>query len=391
MAAPASATVAAARGGTTTALSFTSPRPGERDLDALLRNQSELRDGGISIDVGLHAAIYDPDHVTAADLAAARSAGAAAIKVFLAYPELGIMCSQPRLRELMAMAGQAGLVVAVHCEDASLIRALEERAAVAAVARGGEAGSGPRLFASTRPPAAEDEAVGLVLAAAAATGATCYLVHLSTAGAVRRVRGARAAGPIAAHAEVCVHHLLLDEACYDQPDGGRYLVCPPLRSADDTDALWAAVADRTIDAIGSDHCQTRTPAGEWLASAGHLQSYGLAGIGPRLPLLLSAALERGLPLDQIVSLSAENPAKAFGHYPRKGALLPGSDADAVIFDPAGETVLPADGLADGTGDSVYAGRVLRGRIRAVLLRGRLIVADGEMVGGQPGGDYLAAR
>lgn len=390
MAAPASATVAAARGGTTTALSFTSPRPGERDLDALLRNQAELRDASISIDVGLHAAIYDPDHVTASDLAACGSAGAAAIKVFLAYPELGIMCSQSRLRELMTMAEQTGLVVAVHCEEASLIRALEDRAAAGAAA-GDAAGSGPRIFASTRPPEAEDEAVGRVLAAAAATGATCYLVHLSTAGAVRQVRDARAAGPIAAHAEVCVHHLLLDETCYDQPDGGRYLVCPPLRSAGDADALWTAVADRTISTIGSDHCQTRTPAGQWLASAGHLHSYGLAGIGPRLPLLLSAALERGLPLNHVVSLAAENPARAFGHYPRKGSFLPGSDADAVIFDPAGETVLPANGFADGTGDSVYAGRVLRGRIRAVLLRGRVIVADGEMAGGQPGGDYLASR
>ncbi|MGN6793500.1 MAG: amidohydrolase family protein [Streptosporangiaceae bacterium] len=386
MAAPVPATAAAARGGTTTALSFTSPRGSERDLDGLLRNQNELHDGGIAIDVGLHAAIYDPDHITAADLAEARRAGAAAIKVFLAYPELGIMCSDRRLRELMNMAGPAGLVVAVHCENASLIEALEHRASAAR-----QPGSGPRIFASTRPPEAEDEAVGRVLAASAATGAACYLVHLSTAGAVRRVRAARAASRAAAQAEVCVHHLLLNDGCYDESDAGRYLVCPPLRSAGDIEALWAAIADETIGTVGSDHCQAKTPTGEWLASAGHRHAYGLAGIGPRLPLLLSAAVPRGLTIPQVARLAAENPARAFGHYPRKGALLPGSDADAVIFDPAGETVLPADGFGDGTGDSVYAGRVLRGRIRAVLLRGRLIVAEDEFVGGQPSGMYLAAR
>ncbi|HYS31826.1 MAG TPA: amidohydrolase family protein [Streptosporangiaceae bacterium] len=382
MAAPAPATAAAARGGTTTALSFTSPRAGESDLDALLRGRAELA-GGIAIDVGLHAAIYDPGRVTAADLAAARHAGAAAIKIFLAYPELGILCSTARLRELMSLAPGAGLVVAVHCENATLIEALEERAVA-----DGQAGA--RIFADTRPPEAEDEAVGRVLAAAAQAGATCYLVHLSTAGAMRQVRQARAAGQRGVLAEACVHHLLLDDARYERPDAGRYLVAPPLRAGRHVEALWAALADATIDAVGSDHCQARTLTAGRLAAAGHRYPYGLAGIGPRLPLLLSAAMARGLTMKQVARLAAENPARAFGHYPRKGALAPGSDADAVIFDPAGTTVLPDDGLGDGTGDSVYAGRALRGRIRAVLLRGRLIVADGALVADEPAGTYLAA-
>jgi dihydropyrimidinase len=105
---------------------------------------------------------------------------------------------------------------------------------------------------------------------------------------------------------------------------------------------------------------------------------------------LSAAMAGRLTLAQVASLTAENPARAFGHYPRKGALLPGSDADVVVFDPDGETVLPADGFGDGTGDSVYAGLVLRGRIRAVLLHGRLIVADGDLTGEEAAGTYLAA-
>jgi dihydropyrimidinase len=385
MASPRLATAAAARGGTTTALSFTSPRPGERDLEALLRGRAELADAGLTIDVGLHAAIYDPDHVTAEDLAATRRAGAAAIKIFLAYPELGIMCSEIRLRELMALAAPAGLVVAVHCENAQLIEDLEERPVPA-----GRPGSGPRIFAGTRPPAAEDQAVGHVLAAARQTGATCYLVHLSTAGAVQAVRHARGAGGPIVHGEVCTHHLLLDYGCYDRPDAERFLVCPPLRSRRHVEALWAGLADGTIGTIGSDHCQTRTPACDWLAAAGYRLAYGLAGIGPRLPLLLSATSARGLTMAQVARLAAENPARTFGHYPRKGALLPGSDADAVIYDPAGETALPADGFGDGTNDSVYRDQVVRGRIHGVLGRGRLIVAEGELVDAAPAGTYLAA-
>jgi len=340
--------------------------------------------------------IYDPDHVTAEDLVAARAAGAAAIKIFLAYPELGIMCSDGRLRELMVMAKEADLVVAVHCENAQLIEDLEERAALAGppghVSHGGHPGhaghSDARIFAGTRPPAAEDEAVGRVLAAASLTGATCYLVHLSTAGAMQAVRRARGARRTDVFAEVCAHHLLLDDGYYDKPDGDRFLVCPPLRSRRHVEALWAGVADGTIDAIGSDHCQSKTPVGEWLV--GNQLAYGLAGIGPRLPLLLSAATERGLTMNQVALLAAENPARAFGHYPRKGALLPGSDADVVIYDPGGETFLPADGFGDGTNDSVYGGQAVRGRIRAVLARGRLIVAEGEFIDTEPGGTFLAA-
>ena len=95
------ATSAAARGGTTTVLSFTGPAAGEGDLDALLRNRGELERGGAVTDIGLHAAIYDPEHIGRDDLAAVKRAGAAAIKIFLAYPELGIMCSTRRLYELM--------------------------------------------------------------------------------------------------------------------------------------------------------------------------------------------------------------------------------------------------------------------------------------------------
>ncbi len=87
-------------------------------------------------------------------------------------------------------------------------------------------------------------------------------------------------------------------------------------------------------------------------------------------------------------LAAENPARAFGHYPRKGALLPGSDADIVIFDPDGETRLPDDGFGDGTGDSVYAGMMVRGQIRHVMLRGRTVVSDGALIDSRPDGTYL---
>jgi dihydropyrimidinase len=149
------------------------------------------------------------------------------------------------------------------------------------------------------------------------------------------------------------------------------------------------VADGTVDSVGSDHCQTRSVVLDDIAAPGARYEYGLAGIGARLPLLLSEGLRRGLPLERLVRLAAENPARAFGHYPRKGALAPGSDADIVVFDPAGETLLGDEAFDDGTGATAYAGLRASGSVRAVLLRGQLIVSDGELAAGRRG-RYLAS-
>ncbi len=249
------ATAAAALGGTTTALSFTNPEPGQGDLDCLLSRRAELADGDAFIDVGLHAMICDPEHVTAADLAAARQAGAAAIKIFLAYPELGIMCSPRRLYELMTVAQQLEMLVQVHCESGPLINALVAREVQAGALSSG--GKCAQLFAGTRPPEVEEAAVATTLAVASLTGARCYLVHLSTAGAIDQLRIARRRRQSPVLAEVCAHHLLLDDSCYSGADASRYLVAPPLRPREHVEALWEAVADGTVDAIGSDHCQTR--------------------------------------------------------------------------------------------------------------------------------------
>jgi dihydropyrimidinase len=386
------ATAAAARGGTTTVLSFTSPAAGERDLDALLRGRAELQRDGAMVDVGLHAAIYDPGRLSYEDLVAAKQAGAAAIKIFLAYPELGIMCSTGRLYELMAGARRLDLLVQVHCENAPLIDALVAES-LRAEADGvpGPGRRGARIFADTRPPEVEEEAVARTLAVASLAGAACYLVHLSSAGAIDQVRLARRRGSPPIIAEVCLHHLMFDDARYAGTDAERYLVCPPLRGRRHVEALWEALADGTIDTIGSDHGQVKSPTTGALWEAGHRYSYGLAGVGPRLPVLLSAAAARGLPIGRVVQLAAENPARAFGHYPRKGVLAPGSEADLVIFDPDADAVLPDDGFGDGTGDSIYAGLATRGRIRDVLLRGRPVIAGGALAEQRGHGGYLAVQ
>lgn len=402
MASVADAARAAALGGTTTILSFTDPAEGETAVSCLERCIRAVEAARPTVDVGLHAMAGDPEKLSRSEIGAARRAGVSALKVFLAYPELGIMCSTERLYQLMAWAAEAGVIVQVHCEGGSIIECL--------YAAGLEAGRDPlRLFVESRPSEVEEEAVVRTIAVAALTGATAYLVHLSSAAAVEQVRLARERGRRGLLAEVCLHHLVLDESVYGAADAERFLVVPPLRPPSDAEALWHALSDGTVAAVGSDHAQLRSEApgepapgeepegGEEPARAGEPRQpgngfhYGLAGVGARLPVILSEGLARGVPITRLVELLSAGPARIFGHYPRKGLVAPESDADLVVFDPAGKTTFTLDRFDDGTGDSVYSGRTLQGRLRAVLLRGNLIASGGAAVEtGSGQGRYIRA-
>lgn len=384
------ATRAAALGGSTTLLSFTNPDPGEEGLECFQRRVREVGRHAPRVDVGLHAMLNVPDRVVPAELAALVAAGVSGVKVFLAYPELGIMWSTRGLLELLETAAPMGIRVQVHCEEGEVIEGLVEDAIR-------DRRTSPASFAETRPPGAEASAVERVAELLALTGALGYVTHVSAARTVEVLRGALrrnwaspwGAAPLIA--EACLHHLLLDASRHRGADGERFLVAPPLRELDDVAALRAALREGTITTVGSDHAQepARTPPG--LSADGKGYRYGLAGVGPRFPLLLSEGPRWGLSPERIVALACANPARAFGHFPRKGALLPGSDADVVVWDPSASGPLTTETFPDGTGDSVYDGRRLSGRFRDVLVRGHEVVRDGELVDRGARGVFLPAR
>jgi dihydropyrimidinase len=375
----ASATRSAAFGGTTTALTFSNPKPGESNVAAVRRGRSQV-EGHSAIDVALHAMIGDPDRLTTDDLERIRRLGVRGVKLFLAYPELGLMASDGCLYDVLREAARLGLLVQVHCENGSVIQALID----------GYLARGKRqtpYFAHSRPPEVEVEAVARTLAIAGLARAAVYIVHMSTAGGVQLVRAARAKGQ-AAYAEVCLHHLLLDAGRYRGKVAERFLVAPPLRPHEHLEALWSAVVKGTVETIGSDHAQSRyQPQPE---NSGDFTSipYGLAGIELRLPLLLSEGLRRGIPIQRLAELAATRPAQLFGLFPRKGAISPGADADLVVWDPRPEWRVKASALHDGLGDSPYGGMTVHGAIRFVFLRGRLLIANGEFVGSDSAGRYL---
>jgi dihydropyrimidinase len=376
----AAGTRSALHGGTTTTLSFTAPRPGERPAEALARARDELLPEAV-VDVGLHASIWEPERLGLEDLVELRAQGATGVKLFLAYGELGMMASDRRLYETLRDSATLGLPVLVHCENGGAVEALVEEYLAAGRREA-------RYFADTRPAEVEEEAVHRTLALASLAGAPVYLVHLSTAGALGLVRARREAGePVTA--ESCTHHLALDARLYERADAARFLTAPPLRSAAHVEALWDAVRDGTLDTVGSDHAQARYQPEP--RSPGDFTGipYGLPGVEARLPLLLSLGRERGLPLERIVELASAGPSRAFGLYPRKGAITPGADADLVVWDPEAEWTIEPGTLHDGLEDTPYAGMRVRGRVRSVLLRGEPVLEDGG-IAGAPQGRYVRA-
>ena len=338
------ASEAAARGGTTTLLAFTDPREDETATEAFVRARDELVPQSV-VNVELHATIHQPDRLHRTELERLAAAGARAVKLYLAYPELGYLVSDRTLYETLRDATQLGMLVKVHCESSGAIDALVDEELAAG-------NTGVRGFVASRPALVEEEGVARTLAYAALANAPVYLVHLTTARSLELVREARVRGQ-RVWAEATTHHLRLDDSRYNGDDAAEYVVVPPLRSREDVEALWAGIVDGTIDTVGSDHSQVRyqpdAPPGDFRSLA-----YGFSGIGARVPVVLSEGTRRGVPLERLADLLAWTPARAFGHVT--------NEADVVVWDPAGRSTL-AHPFADVS---------VAGAVRDVLVRGRRV-------------------
>jgi dihydropyrimidinase len=296
---------AARRGGTTTLLAFTAPRPGESPASAYVRARDELLPQ-TDVTVQLHPAIWEPERLARDDLVEVARLGARAVKLYLAFGELGMKASDRTLYETLRVATHLGMLVRVHCENGDVIDALVDEQLAAG--RTGADG-----FVASRPPLVEEEAVERTLALARLADAPVYLVHLSTAESLELVRGARARGQVV-YAEACTHHLVLDDSRYERDDAERFLIVPPLRPRRDVDALWDGIEDGTIDAVGSDHASGPF---EPPVEADDFRSlpYGFGGVGVRLPLVLSEGTSRGVPLETLCRVLSSGPARVFGHEP----------------------------------------------------------------------------
>lgn len=214
-------------------------------------------------------------------------------------------------------------------------------------------------------------------------GVRVCIVHISAGSAARMLRNLPWVTPERTVIETCPHYLCVDT---DDPAGLKAVVRPPVRSRSEVDSLWECVRDGTIMTIGSDNASNDLDAKVpdiWEVRL------GFGEMGLTLPLLLSEGYHaRGIPLERVAAVTSENIARAHRVYPRKGALLPGSDADVVVVDLDLEKRVDADALKGRPEGSIYAGRLIKGWPVATVVGGRVVARDGEFQGGAGRARYL---
>jgi dihydropyrimidinase len=378
-------TRAAACGGVTTVVDFATQFPGQTLRQAVEARLEEARDA--AIDYAFHVMVTDLPPGREGELADLVELGTPSVKFYTTYRPIYYAGDATILR-LMETCADLGLLPLVHCENDALVTAQTE-----ALVAAGE--TGWRYHGRARPALAEQEAVQRVLFLAEAAGCPVHIVHCSTARSVALVTEARDNGQEVT-CETCPQYLLLDNTAYEGPEPWRTILQPPLRDPDEADCLWALVEAGAVDLIATDHCDytveqkmaqddfTRTPG-------------GLPGVETLLPLMVTYGVDEGfdsaqprgrLTLPQLATLLATNPARIWGLWPRKGALLPGSDADVVVYDPAPEGEIHADDLHYLAGYTPYEGMRVQGRVKATISRGRVIYREGQFVGRKGRGQFV---
>ncbi len=164
---------------------------------------------------------------------------------------------------------------------------------------------------------------------------------------------------------------------------------PPLRGIEDQRALWSGLADGNLQVVGSDHCPFTSDQKKLGQGSFARIPNGGPGVETLLPLLLSEGVGKGrLTMERLVEIVSTGPARLFGLYPKKGAVMAGSDADLVIIDPDKEVALSAETLHMNLDYTLYEGYVLKGYPVTTISRGKVICSDGHFFGAPGEGKFI---
>lgn len=366
-------TRAAALHGITTLLNFLMTKD---PYEAEYADNRRRADAQVHIDYGLHAVVSTREQIAELDKYV-NDFGMTSFKFFMsfrgeegAYIGLSPIDDGIMYELFEALGERPGTVICVHAENIEVVWIIRKRLQ--------DSGRDDlKAWHESRPPFTEAEAAVRAMLFSAETGATAYIVHTSTQETLEEVRRFREEGGDI-YIETCPHYLT---HTYDSPVGMLGKQNPPLRGPDDVEALWEAIADGTVDTIGSDHAPRlgdRKQGSVWTASPGQ----------PNMPLILPVLLsegvrERGLSLERVAEVSSANVARVFGLWPRKGSLQVGADADIVLIDLDLERTVTAAGLQGRADYSIYEGMTLTGWPVLTMVRGQVVARDGQLLA-QPG-------
>ena len=379
-------TRAAAFGGTTTIIDFAVQRTGEVVQDGLAAWHAKA-DGECFIDYAFHMILggVDEDALKAMDQLVADE-GITSFKLFMAYP--GVFYSDDgQILRAMQRARENGALIMMHAENGIAIDVLVRQA----LERGH---TDPVYHGVTRPPELEAEATHrAIVLADVAQDCPLYFVHLSASGALEHVAAARDAGRNV-FAETCPQYLYLtleDQLGAPGFEGAKWVASPPLRSkhAGHRADLWRGLRTNDLAIVSTDHCPFCMKEQKELGIGDFSKiPNGIGTVEHRVDLVYQGVADGKLSLERWVETIATTPARMFGLYPRKGVIAPGSDADIVLYDPAGRTTISASTHHMNMDHSAWEGYQISGRVDTVLSRGEIVVQDGSFHGRKGRGQFL---
>jgi dihydropyrimidinase len=383
---------AAAFGGTTTVMDFVvlENEGFQHSVDIWMKMAAKA-----AIDYSFHMNLTRFDERLAAEIPLLREMGITTLKVFTAYNGR-LRLDDGGIFKALRIARDNGMLVMAHCENGDVIDTLIPEALAAGH-------TSPEYHAATRPAWGAVEATLRLAAMAEQADAPVYIVHMNAAGEVDMLKYARERG-VPVMGETCPQYLFFTEDDLRRPDGAKWICSPPMRAKADNSRLWEGLSDGTLQTIGTDHCpfffdgtkpivyegrEIAIPGKELGKGDFTKIPNGLPGIEDRLPVLWTTGVRAGkITANQFVAYNSTNPAKIFGLYPRKGALLAGSDADIVIWDPEKKVTYGVAQAHQRTDYNLYEGWELTGMPEKVFLRGKLIVDGDAWLGKSGDGQFL---
>ncbi len=373
-------TAAAAAGGTTTVIDYAEQALGA-SLAQTLEDWKAKAESRSIVDYGFHLSLSEVNESVLNEIPSMVEAGVSSFHVRLDdYKQHHI--NDAELLEFLQRTHSAGALSCIHAENGEIIDLFLRRL-------GAEGKTSAKYITTARPPEVEAQAAARAVSIAEMARSPIYMVNLSSAHAVEKVKAARDRGSVV-YAETCPHYLTLPSDRYDEAEGIKYYCTPPLRPTWHEDILWKAIASGDIQTVGSSH-QAFNYAGQKDLGKDNfaLAPRGFPGIQERLSVLHSAGVDAGkISPNRLVDIACTAPAKLFGLFPRKGTLAVGSDADMVIFDPKTEAVLSKSMGLSRSDYTPYEGMKVRGAVWLVLQRGKVIAREGKVMGRPGSGEFL---
>lgn len=363
-------TLAALHGGTTTVIDFILQTQGKSLRHALETWQGRMN-GNLFGDLSWHIAVTDFNDDTKKEVKEMiEQEGITSFKTFMAYKG-ALMIDDRQMVGLMNEVKAHGGIVTVHATNGDMIDFLVQK-------HRSEGKMAPLYHYLSQPEITEAEATGRFADMASYTGVPAYIVHMTCEGALNHVREAARRNQRVL-AETCIQYLLLDASLYEREDGAKWVMSPPLREKKDQAALWGAIDQGTVQVVATDHCPFSMEQKAMGKDDFSKIPNGHPAIEHRMELLFSEGVnKKRITVNKFVEVTATNPAKIFGMFPRKGTIGIGSDADIILFDPNEKHTLSAKTHHMNTDYSGYEGMQLTGKVKTTILRGQVAVHNGEV-------------